>query len=119
LSRATSLRIPGATTTWHDYILVDGHIVAEKYSGATTATDYFVLDHLSSVAVVTDGTTGSPTYGQAIERDAYDAWGRRRNLDGSDNTACSIASTTTRGLAPRFHSMTSCCSPGRLIRRGC
>ena len=84
--------VTGSTTTWHDYILADGHIVAEKFSGATNATRYFVLDHLSSIAVVTDEN------GNVVERDFYDAWGKRRNADGSDDTTCSLTSQTTHGF---------------------
>ena len=32
------------------------------------------------------------------ERDSYDPWGRRRNIDGSTNPTCSIVSQTTRGF---------------------
>jgi len=84
--------ISGSTTTWHDYLIADGRIVAEKFSGGTAAVRYFVTDHLDSIAVVTDEN------GNVVERDAYDAWGKRRNLDGSDNTACSLTSLTTRGF---------------------
>ena len=83
--------VTSGTTTWHDYILADGHIVAERFSGGTNAIRYFVLDHLGSIAVVMDES------GAVVERDAYDAWGKRRNLDGSDDTTCSLTSQTTRG----------------------
>jgi len=43
-------------------------------------------------ATLTDGS------GAVVERDSYDAWGLRRNADGSDNATCSITSQTTRGL---------------------
>ena len=78
---------------------------------------YFTLDHLGSVAVVTNAS------GTVIERDSYNALrmasgvlrskrstgafrspvanrssrGRRRNSNGTDNTSCSITSGTTRG----------------------
>ena len=84
--------VTGSTTTWHDYILADGHIVAEKFSGTTNATRYFILDHLSSIAVVTNES------GAVVERDFYDAWGKRRNADGSDDTTCSLSSQTTHGF---------------------
>ena len=64
------------TTTWRDYVQADGRVVAEKFSGATAAMRYMVSDHLGSVAVLTDQT------GTVVERDAYDAWGKRRKLDG-------------------------------------
>ncbi len=90
--------VSGSTTTWHDYVSVGGKLIAERFctgaapctTGATWA--YFVSDNLGSVAVVADGT------GTVTERLSYDAWGRRRNINGTDNTACSITSATTRGF---------------------
>lgn len=82
----------GGATTWHDYIVADGRIVAEKYSGATNAARYFVLDHLGSIAVVANES------GDVLERDSYDAWGKRRNSDGSDVASCSLTSQTTHGF---------------------
>jgi RHS repeat-associated protein len=84
-------RIAGTSFTWTDYIMADGHIVAQRTSGASTSVRYFVADHLGSVAVVTDEAAA------VVERDAFDAWGRRRNLDGSDSTTCALPSVTTRG----------------------
>ncbi len=94
--------VAGSTATWHDYIQADGHIVAEKFSGATTAVRYIVADHLGSTAIVTDET------GAVVERDAYDAWGKRRNLDGSDDTTCSLTSQTTRGFTGHEHIDSEC-----------
>jgi RHS repeat-associated protein len=59
--------------------------------GGAATMQYFVADSLGSTAVLTDGS------GTVTERDSYDAWGRRRNTDGTDNSACSITSATTRG----------------------
>jgi RHS repeat-associated protein len=59
---------------------------------ASTANRYFVLDHLGSTAVITKDD------GSVDERLAYDPWGRRRNLDGSDDTAGTIRSQTNRGF---------------------
>lgn len=94
----TEKAVTGGTTTWHDFLRVGGKLVAERFctgsapctSGATWI--YFVLDHLGSIAVTTDSS------GTVLERLSYDAWGRRRNSDGSDNSACSVASGTTRGF---------------------
>ena len=94
--------VAGSTATWHDYIQADGHIVAEKFSGATNAVRYIVADHLGSTAIVTDET------GAVVERDAYDAWGKRRNLDGSDDTTCSLTSQTTRGFTGHEHIDSEC-----------
>ena len=86
--------VSGGTTTWRDFLKVGGRTIAERFSvvGGSTNWNYFILDHLGSVAVNTDGT------GTVTERLSYDAWGRRRNADGTDNAACSITSATTRGF---------------------
>jgi RHS repeat-associated protein len=84
--------VVGSTTTWHDYIQTDGHIIAEKFSGGTTAMRYFVLDHLGSVAVVMDDA------GTVLERLSYDAWGQRRCANGTGNASCFTGSSTTRGF---------------------
>ncbi len=117
--------VSGSATAWHDYVLADGHIIAEHTStsggggpvwgtaqwgnfnwsssaGAAPGWQYFVLDHLGSIAVVTDAN------GAVLERDAYDAWGKRRNLDGSDDTACSLTSDTTRGFTGHEHIDSEC-----------
>ena len=63
--------LSGSTTTWHDFIKVDGRLVAERFcagaspctSGVTTS--YFTLDHLGSVASITNDAGG------VTEHDAY------------------------------------------------
>lgn len=90
--------VSGGTTTWHDYLTANGQVVAERFctgsppctSGATWR--YFVSDHLGSAAVLTDGS------GSVTERLSYDAWGRRRNSNGTDASCGSIASATTVGF---------------------
>jgi len=85
--------IAGGVTTWHDYIMVEGRMVAERFctgaspcaSGGATL-NYFVTDHLGSITVITDGS------GNVLQRLSYDAWGKRRNADGS-------ALNCTAGLA--------------------
>ncbi|MEI9997500.1 MAG: RHS repeat-associated core domain-containing protein [Rhizomicrobium sp.] len=89
--------VAGAVTTWHDYLTVDGALVGERScSGAAPCSSgaswlYFVSDHLGSIAVITDGS------GAVAQRLSYDAWGRRRNADGSDNPGCTITAVTSRG----------------------
>ncbi|MBL6938546.1 MAG: VCBS repeat-containing protein [Alphaproteobacteria bacterium] len=85
--------VAGGTTTWHDFLKVGSSILAERFYtvGGSTTWSYFVLDHLGSIAVLTDSS------GSVSQRLSYDAWGRRRNSDGTDNSACSITSATTRG----------------------
>jgi YD repeat-containing protein len=67
--------VSGATTTWHDYLSVDGQLIAMRSctgvapcsTGATM--DYLTLDHLGSIAAVTNDAA------TVVERDAYDPWG--------------------------------------------
>jgi RHS repeat-associated protein len=60
--------------------------------GAPAATSYVAVDALGSVAAITASN------GSVSERDSFDAWGRRRNPNGSDNAACAVTSSTTRGF---------------------
>ena len=86
--------VVGATATWRDYIQADGKIVAERFTSALGAatTSYFVLDHLGSVSVLTNDL------GVVTERDAYDAWGKRRDPSTwADDPTCSTTSSATRG----------------------
>jgi RHS repeat-associated protein len=87
--------VAGATTTWRDYLAVDGKIIAERFLpvGGAASWKFFVLDHLGSIAVVADSA------GTVSENLAYDAWGRRRSAtDGSDLSQCTVTSVTTRGF---------------------
>jgi len=92
----------GGQYTWKTFFLVDGNIVAQRLTvdGSSTVTmKYFVLDHLGSVAVVTDDTGNVVSGG----RNFFDAWGAMRNNDGTPDTSCSLPlaartnTTTTRG----------------------
>jgi hypothetical protein len=75
--------VSGSTTTWRDYIVADSGIVAERLNtGGTVSLLYFNTDHLGSSAVLTNAS------GTVVERDSYDAWGRRRNANGTDRTSC-------------------------------
>ena len=85
--------VAGTTTTWRDYIYAAGQLVAEHFNTAGTITmRYAVDDHLGSVSSVADETAA------VTERLSYDAWGKRRNAGGTDNTACSITSAIGRGF---------------------
>ncbi len=85
--------VSGATTTWRDYIVADGQIVAlRSKTGASVTMLYIVADHLGSTAVVTD--TATP---MTVERDGYDAWGHRRNINGTPDPSCTLTSQTNRG----------------------
>ncbi|WP_353390222.1 RHS repeat-associated core domain-containing protein, partial [Halopseudomonas sabulinigri] len=52
---------------------------------------YMHTDHLGSVVAVTDNQ------GRILERFSYDAWGKRRNLDGTDDSAYDLQG---QGLLP-------------------
>lgn len=88
----------GGTLTWHDFILADGKLVAERFCTGTSpcttspTVEYFVPDHLGSVSVITNDT------GTVLQRLSYDAWGKRRNADGTADPGCTITSSTTRGF---------------------
>lgn len=64
----------------------------DPWSGPVEAWNYFNLDHLGSVAVITDQG------GNVVQRLSYDAWGRQRNPNGTDVACGAIASLTTRGF---------------------
>jgi RHS repeat-associated protein len=53
---------------------------------------YFTTDHLGSVAVITD------ELGAVVERLSFDAWGKRRHADGTDDPSGTITSQTSRGF---------------------
>lgn len=75
--------LQAATTTWRDYVVAGGHIVAERFTtGGTASMYYFVGDHLSSTTTLTDANQNQKEY------DAYDAWGKRRNANGTDISNC-------------------------------
>jgi len=88
----------GSSTTWTDYIAADGRLVAMRtLSGGAASFHYMVGDHLGSTSVVTDASAA------VVERDSYDAWGKRRNADFSPDTTCALTSTTTRGFTGQEH----------------
>jgi RHS repeat-associated protein len=105
----------GSGLVWRDYIMADGHMVALRTQGSSTAPPawksanwgsfnwtagstpsavilYFTLDHLGSISVITDSS------GNVVERDSYDPWGKRRNADGTPANCGAITSATTRGF---------------------
>jgi RHS repeat-associated protein len=100
---AEQFTAPSGTVTWRDYIAAAGNIVAERFlnvGGTNPAVDYFVTDHLGSTSVKTDSTGKVPTGGRL----SYDAWGKSRNADGTDDPTCStiknppVATSVTRGF---------------------
>jgi RHS repeat-associated protein len=61
-------------------------------SASSVTTRYFQTDNLGSLAVITDES------GNVVERDSYDAWGKRRFPNGADDPSGSLSSQTTRGF---------------------
>jgi RHS repeat-associated protein len=95
----------GAITTWNDYLIADGRLVAERsQTSSTSVWHYLVTDHLGSVAVTTDSTAA------VVGWSSYDPWGRMRNPDGTDDTTCSLpaAAPTTRGFTGQEEMPPSC-----------
>jgi RHS repeat-associated protein len=87
---------PGAASEkWTDYLSVGNAKVgmrAVQTASGTLATRYFHTDHLGSISVISDEN------GLVVERLSYDAWGKRRNPNGTDDVTGSITSQTTRGF---------------------
>ena len=94
--------------TWHDYLRVDGKLIAERFCpvgttcSSTTAWRYFVADSLGSVATVTDSTALPDAL--HTERGAYDPWGKKRSaITGADDNSCYSASISDRGYTGHEH----------------
>jgi RHS repeat-associated protein len=79
---------------WNEYLSVGGRMIGVRYlhSDETVTTRYFHLDHLGSISVITNES------GVVVERLSYDAWGKRRFPDGTDDPTGSIASQTVWGF---------------------
>ena len=89
----------GGVNEWRNYITVAGQLVGMKVtrSDSTSALRYFHKDHLGSIAVITDEA------GAVVERLSYDAWGKRRYVNGADDPAGSVSSQSTRGFTEHEH----------------
>ena len=90
----------GVTT--HKHHIYGGTGVAAvheiKQNGTpATQTKYFLKDHLGSIEVVLDQS------GSQIERLSYDAFGKRRNVIGSDSAIPIIAVSTHHGFTGHEH----------------
>jgi RHS repeat-associated protein len=82
------------TSQWNEYLVVGGKLIGVRFerSDLTVSTRYFVNDRLGSVSVITDEN------GLVVERLSYDAWGKRRYPNGTDDPAGAITSQTTTGF---------------------
>jgi hypothetical protein len=84
----------GGVVQWTDYLFAGGEMIGMRVEHSVSGiyTRYFHKDHLGSIATITDEA------GIVVERLSYDAWGKRRNPDGTDDPTGSITSQTTRGF---------------------
>jgi RHS repeat-associated protein len=81
------------TSSWYDYVNAGGAMLGVRVtSGSTVTQRYFHTDNLGSISVITDAT------GNVVERDGYDAWGKRRFPNGADDPTGSLTSQVTRGF---------------------
>jgi hypothetical protein len=82
------------TSQWYDYLGAGGTMLGVRvlHSDNSVTTRYFHTDHLGSIAVITNET------GAVVERDSYDAWGKRRFPTGADDPTGSISSQVTHGF---------------------
>ena len=90
----------GSTHTLRHYVATPEGIAAVVVADLaaprvpTAATRYWLKDHLGSVAVTMDAAGGN------VQRMSFDAWGKRRNANGTDATftlAQLLLLTTQRG----------------------
>jgi hypothetical protein len=71
----------GGTVTWTNYLVSVGGLIGMHVEnvGVSTLTRYFHKEHLGSVAVITNES------GTVLERLSFDAWGKRRFPNGTDD----------------------------------
>jgi RHS repeat-associated protein len=84
-----------SATTWNEYLFAGGEMIGVHFTAATAPAEpflYFVKDHLGSIAVIVNGA------GVVHERLAYDAWGKRRHPNGTDDAANILTASATRGF---------------------
>src|SRR5262249_48760600 len=91
---------------WTDYLFAGNEMIGAYFerfgpNGNTTFTRYFHKDHLGSTAALT--VESGLVTGAGFERDAYDAWGKRRFPHGTDDTGNTLTSQTTRGYTGQEH----------------
>jgi RHS repeat-associated protein len=80
---------------WNDYLSMGNVQVGMRVTeiaAQTVSTRYFHTDHLGSVTVITNEA------GAVVERLSFDAWGKRRYPNGTDDPTGVISSQTNRGF---------------------
>jgi RHS repeat-associated protein len=94
LGNAEKFTGTGGAIRWTNYLMASGGVVGMhvENSDETVSTRYFHKDHLGSISVITDES------GAVLERLSYDAWGKRRHPNGSDDPSGSITSQSSRGF---------------------
>lgn len=87
----------GIATDEKVYLKAEGRLVAtiNVKSSGTTERRYVVTDSLGSMSMIFNEDR------VAIERESYDPWGKRRNVDGTHNLAA--ASLERRGFTSHEH----------------
>ena len=82
----------GGTVTQRNYFSGGVSLWTQVNGGAVSATIRYIHgDHLGSSAVLTDPT------GAVVERDGYDAWGKRRYANGAADSNGAITSQIDQG----------------------
>jgi len=83
---AMEKEVAGSTSTVKTYLPSGLGVIIDN--GASAVTRYFHKDHLGSVAAITreDGSLAEPM--------SYDAFGKRRNLDGTDDPGNTLIGAT-------------------------
>lgn len=81
--------------TWTNYVSADGRLVGSLTRASTDALNasipaYYHLDHLGSLDRITD------QWGTVIEKLDFDAWGKRRWANGSDDAQGLIPPSSAR-----------------------
>jgi RHS repeat-associated protein len=80
---------------WNDYLSMGNVQVGMRVTevaAQTVSTRYFHTDHLGSVTVITNESA------VVVERLSFDAWGKRRYPNGTDDPTGVISSQTNRGF---------------------
>lgn len=92
--------VAGTLTTYKHYLSAGGNIFGLYSQPSTGAaqTRYFHRDNLGSITAITNETGG------LVERLAYDAWGKRRQINGQpDSTNSVVGQNTALGYTGHEH----------------